>query len=247
MNSEQIFSILLLLSPFIVGGIIAAINNDSINAKTENIEYWFRKKKSGNRERSGYSRFIVNPIYYILVKFADWTDSLNHRGLKNGVRVALTLALVLIWIGLLIYATVMIIALVVVFYLYKIAFSMIFGESTNSTSSQSPHLDQRGKDMYKNDGWFGEKKEGRIDEGGNVYKQDGWFGEKKTGRIDDDGKVFKKEGLFGEKETGHITEDGNVYKKEGLFGEKKTGRIDNDGNIFEGDSWWNETKTGKTE
>lgn len=99
--TEETTLILIGLSPLVIGGVIAAANQDSINNLTEGIESGIRKQQEKISQKSGwFYRLVVNPILLILVKFSDFTDSFSHRGLKNGTRITATLYFVGAWIYL---------------------------------------------------------------------------------------------------------------------------------------------------
>jgi len=124
MNQETI-NIILLISPLVIGGIIAAINSNGVNDTTEKIEAWTRRTQTNVLTKdSWFYRYIINPILWTIVKFSDWTDSFTHRGIKNGVRIAATLYLIAAWCFL-IYAVFMValiiaIAAVVIYIIFKV-------------------------------------------------------------------------------------------------------------------------------
>lgn len=124
MNQETI-NILILISPLLIGGIIAAINTDSVNDKTEEAEAWTRRTQTNvSTKSSWYYRYIINPVLWTIVKFSDWTDSFTHRGIKNGVRVAATLYLIAGWCFIIYVAFMIIVTLVigavVIYIIFKI-------------------------------------------------------------------------------------------------------------------------------
>jgi hypothetical protein len=124
MNQEAI-NFLLWILPLLIGGIIAAINSDSVNETTEKAESWTRRTQTNVSARnSWFYQYITNPVLWTIVKFCDWTDSFTHRGLKNGVRVAATLYLIAAWCFL-IYAAFMIavfliIGAVIIYIVFKV-------------------------------------------------------------------------------------------------------------------------------
>jgi len=122
---QETLNIILLLTPLVIGGIIAAMNSDSVNNTTEKAEAWTRKTQSNTSVKDGwFSRYIANPILWIIVKFSDWTDSFTHRGLKNGTRVAATLYLIAAWCFILyaafMIAVMLVIAAVVIYMVFKV-------------------------------------------------------------------------------------------------------------------------------
>lgn len=116
--TEQTTYILLGLSPLVLGGVIAAANQDSINNITESIEAGIRRRQENVSQRGGwFYRFVLNPILLILVKFSDITDSFSHRGLKNGTRVAATFYFVGAWVYLMTIAFAFIAGIVITLFI----------------------------------------------------------------------------------------------------------------------------------
>jgi len=116
--TEQTTYILLGLSPLVLGGVIAAANQDGINNITESIETGIRRRQESVSQRGGwFYRFVLNPILLILVKFSDITDAFSHRGLKNGTRVAATFYFVGAWIYLMTIAFAFIAGIVITLFI----------------------------------------------------------------------------------------------------------------------------------
>lgn len=112
--TQETTYILLGLTPLLLGGVIAAANQDGINNITESIEAGIRRRQEIVSQRRGwFFRFVLNPILLILVKFSDFTDSFSHRGMKNGTRIAATFYFVGAWIYLITIAFAFIAALVI--------------------------------------------------------------------------------------------------------------------------------------
>ena len=87
--NQNIFQILLLLIPAIVGGIVALVNATNVNDVSEKLEGWTRRRQGIVSAKKGFFwKWIVHPPLRVIVKLCDWTDSLAHRGLKNGIRIA---------------------------------------------------------------------------------------------------------------------------------------------------------------
>jgi hypothetical protein len=262
-NNSPLVEIALLLLPLIFGALIAALNKDGINNFTEKIESHIRKLQTKIAPKQGrISRFVIKPLLWIIVKLCDWTDSFAHRGLKNGVRVTVTLYILTIWLFLLytafIVVAVIIIAMVVIYILLK----FIPGGDSESTYVPTPrsfrkqepvkddiiaNVGQKGMKIYAGTNWFNEEMKGRIDDDGNIYKGTSWLSEAKIGRIDDNGNIYSGNNFFNEQKVGRIEKDGTVQKGSNWFTEEKVGRIDEDGNIFKGTSSLNEEKQGRTE
>ena len=214
--TDETLNILFILSPLIIGGIIAATNAEVVNNATESAEAWTRRTQSIVALKNGwFSRYISNPILWIIVKFSDWTDSFTHRGLKNGIRVAATLYLIAAWC-LILYATfviavVLIISGIVIYIIFKVLFS------SNSSFSQGYENGRRivgsvgsGKRINQDTGRI--QKEGML--GGWVDTDE---------RIDPETGNMQKEGLIGwnNTDTRIDQETGNI-QKEGFLGYNDT-------------------------
>lgn len=254
---------LLLFSPLLIGGIIAIINSDEVNNTTENIEKWFRNAKSQvSLKRGWFNRFILNPILWSFVSFSDWTDDFAHRGLKNGIRVTLSLYLIIVWAYLLYAALSFAIMLTIIGVIFYILFRILinsspdvkrgydmgrglFKQSNQKVDEEEITVGYRGQKIYSGTNWLNEELKGRVDDEGNIYSGSNWFNEEKIGRIGNDGKIYKGTNLFNEEVVGRIDENGNIHKGTNWFNEEKTGRIDEDGNIHKGTNWFNEEKTGR--
>ena len=255
--SQSAFSLVLLMIPALVGGIVAAINSNGFNDATERVEAWTRLRQQGTSASKGwFLGYIVNPVLWMIVKFCDWTDGFTHRGLKNGTRIAATLYLTLAWIFLLYIAVMLVIAIVifgvVIYIAAKVLASM--GDSSGPSYESDPppsfsNIGQgrRGSKSYAKTGIFSEEETGRTDEDGRVFKKTGIFSEEEVGRIDEEGKVFKKTGVFSEEETGRSDKDGRVFKKTGVFSEEEVGRIDEEGKVYKKTGVFSEEETGRIE
>lgn len=263
MNQETI-NILILGSPLLIGGIIAAINTDSVNNTTEKAEAWTRQTQTNiSTKSSWFYRYIINPVLWTIVKFSDWTDSFTHRGIKNGVRVAATLYLIVVWCFIFYMAFMVIVTLligaVVIYIIFKVLVNSNEdvkqgyerGQSVYSSNKRdrnedaSDYVGMKGKKIYSGTNWFNEELKGRVDDEGNIYKGTNWFNEEKIGRIDEDGNILEGTSFFNEKKVGRIDEDGYLHKGSNWFNEESTGRIDEVGNIHKGTNWFNEEKTGR--
>ena len=261
---QETINLILLLSPLAIGGIIAVMNSESVNNSTEKAESWTRKTQGNTSQKEGwFSRYLVNPVLWIMVKFSDWTDSFTHRGLKNGIRVAATLYLIAAVVYLLIAVFVIMIVLAIGAIILYVVFKVLINtnddvrtgyEKGNSLFQNTSQKEQdvpdmvgiRGQNIYSGSNWFNEELKGRVDEDGNIYSGTNWFNEDKIGRIDKDGTIYRGTSFFNEEKVGRIDGDGNIHKGTNWFNEEKTGRIDEDGNIHKGTNWFNEEKTGRT-
>lgn len=262
--SQVTFYSILWIAPLLVGGVIAAANADGVNEATEKFEAWLRRSQATLSSKNGwFSSYILHPIFWIVVKFCDWTDTITHRGLKNGARAAATLYLVAAWCFIIYVAVVIVVAVLIVAAIFYVILK-IFLSSDDSRSRYervsevrytraerekediSRLVGVKGKRIYTGTNWFNEELKGRVDDEGNIYRGTNWFNEEKIGRIDNDGTIYEGTSFFNETKVGRIDEDGNLHKGTNWFNEERTGRIDKDGNIHKGTNWLNEEKKGRT-
>lgn len=258
--SQETFNVFLLLAPLLLGGLIAAINTNQVNDATEGAEAKVRGWQSRTSVRTGFfSKYVLHPPLWLIVKFCDWTDGFAHRGAKNGTRVAATLYLVGLWLLLLYAAVIVVIAVVILVVVIYIAAKILSSSSgTSEVTYSRPHVRRteqeqvldhvglRGKKVYAGTNWFNEELKGRVDDEGNLYRGTNWFNEEKIGRIDDDGNIYKGTSWTNEEKVGRVDRDGALYKGSNWFTEEKTGRIDEDGTVHKGTNWFNEEKQGRT-
>ena len=137
---NEILIIFLWCLPIIIGGIIAALNSESVNELTEKIEAWARRTQVILSGKTGwFYSYILHPIFWILVKFSDWTDSFTHRGIKNGTRAAATLYLIVAWCLLLYFLLMVVIIIVIAGVILYVIFKVLSG----SSASDEPTSNQR--------------------------------------------------------------------------------------------------------
>ncbi|MCK9414536.1 MAG: hypothetical protein M0Q53_19695 [Prolixibacteraceae bacterium] len=233
--TDQTLRILILLAPLLIGGIIAAINADEVNETTENAEAWTRKTQSSVSRKNGwFSRFIANPVLWLIVTFCDWTDGFEHRGLKNGTRVAVTLYLVAAWCFVLYAAFMLAVVLVVGGVVIYIVFKVLASSNSDSSFSQGFERGKRimgaaGSGQRVNPetgriqkqgliGWIDTDE--RIDpETGNVQEK-GFIGWKDTEtRINQETGNLQHEGFLGYHDSDiRINPDTGIIQKKGLIG-----------------------------
>ena len=258
--SQATFNVILLLTPLLVGGLIAAINATQVNDLTESAETRVRGWQSRTSGRTGFfSKYVLNPPLWSIVKFCDWTDGFVHRGAKNGTRVAATLYLIGLWLLVLYSAVIVIVAILALVVVLYVAAKVLGGSSDTSEVTYTrekerqaedddvvDHVGLRGNKVYAGTNWFNEELQGRVDNEGNLYRGTNWFNEEKIGRIDDEGNIYKGTTWMNEEKVGRVDREGTLYKGSNWFTEEKTGRIDEDGTIHRGTNWFNEEKQGRT-
>jgi hypothetical protein len=107
-------AIILEISPLIIGGIIAIVNQPTINNFIESLEDLIRdQQRSSSMQRGLGYRFLLHPLLFILVRLNDLTNSISSISIKSGIRIALYLYFIGIWIYLFTAAFTVIITLIV--------------------------------------------------------------------------------------------------------------------------------------
>jgi uncharacterized membrane protein len=217
---REAINIILLAAPIAIGGIIAALNSDSINNTTENAEAWARKTQSNiSLKRGWFSRYIINPILWIIVKFCDWTDGFTHRGLKNGVRVAATLYLVAAWLFIL-YSVFMIAVILAVVVIVLYIISKVLINSDNDIKQGY----EKGKSVF-NSNYQNRQDDANDYDGETEIYRGGSFSGTMVGYVKKD-KVYQG-GVFSGTLVGYIK--GNDIYRGGDFTGTKVGYLkDND-------------------
>jgi len=212
---QETINIILLLSPLVIGGIIAAVNAEGVNNTTEKAEAWTRKTQANVGSKNGwFSRYIANPILWLIVKFSDWTDNFAHRGLKNGTRVAATIYLIGIWCYLLVVAFMVIAVIAIGIFVIYIVLKVLFKSDDDVRDGY-----EKGRRI------FGAAGSGqRVNQKTGVIQREGVFGWNDTDeRIDPETGKVQSKGIFGynDTETRIDPETGNI-QKDGFFGYNDT-------------------------
>jgi len=246
--TQNTLDIILFLSPVAIGGIIATVNTEVANNTTENVEAWTRKTQSQEALKTGwFSRFITNPVLWLIVKFSDWTDDFTHRGLKNGTRVAATLYLIGIWIYLLFAAFMVLLALAIGAIILYIVFKVLISSDNSfkkghETSQRLFGTNVKSGYSEKKERLFGGEYTQYYDANGNPVEtaevKERLFGGKYVQYYDQNGNEIGtsalKETLFGGQYEQHYNENGNEIgtsvEKERLFGGKYIQHSDEAGN-----------------
>lgn len=235
--TNETLNYLLLLSPLAIGGIIAVLNFEDVNTTTEKAEAWTRKTQANVTTKKGwFSRYLANPVLWIIVQFSNWTDDFAHRGLKNGLRIAATIYLIGLWCYLLFVAFVFVLAIAFGILVLYIVFS-VMGNSDSSTSQAF----EKGRRIMGPVG-AGE----RINQDTGRVEKDGFFGFNETDRrIDPETGKVQKDGFFGwnDTETRIDQETGNI-QKDSFFGYNDTNtRIDPESGIIQKNGFlgWEDT------
>jgi hypothetical protein len=263
---ENILPILFLSLPAICGGVIALLNSAKVNDASEKLEALTRRRQGVVSVKRGFfSKWIIHPPLRVMVKLCDWTDSLAHRGLKNGIRVAAALYVLGFWLLLVAYAFMFVLGLICAVIMVIVAL-WIMGQMLGDKSKPSlptlrprgrertpdedevlPAAGRRGQKLYAGTNWLNEELKGRVDEKGNIYSGTNWLNEEKIGRIDEQGHIFRGTSWLNEEVVGRIDDEGNMQRGTNWLNEEKVGRVDEKGNVYQGTNWLNEKKIGRTE
>jgi hypothetical protein len=215
MNQDTI-NFLLWILPLLIGGIIAAINSESVNDTTEKAESWTRQTQINVSARSSwFYQYIINPVLWIIVKFSDWTDSFTHRGLKNGVRVAATLYLIAAWCFL-IYAAFMIAVFLII---GAVIIYIVFKVLVNSDDDVKQGY-EKGRSVFNSNNQ-NRQVEDNDHEGKTIIYSGGSFTGEMVGYIEND-KVYRG-GVFSGTLVGYIK--GNDIYRGGDFTGTKIGYL----------------------
>lgn len=245
------------LSPLLAGAIIAAWNADGVNAATERAEAWVRQAQARAASGDGwFRRWVLNPVLRAVVMSCNWTDGLEHRGIKNGLRVAATIYLVGAWLLVLHVALAITVALVVIAIVLAFA-TRNLPRGDDGGDSERPRVRDddrrdarfgpavRGTKFYRGTSWFNEELKGRVDDDGIIYSGTNWFNEERIGRIDDAGTIYRGTTTWNEEKVGRIDKDGTLYRGDSWWSERHAGRVDEEGRVHAGASWLNERRTGR--
>ena len=245
---QETINVIFFLSPIVIGGIIAAINADSVNDITEKAEAWTRKTQYKVASNNGwFNKYITNPILWIIVKFSDWTDDFSHRGLKNGIRVVATLYLVGIWVYVLFAAFMIIVTLAIVALVLYIVFKVLLNSDDNvkkgyETSQKLFGTNAKSGYSEKKERLFGGEYTQYYDANGipveTAEVKERFFGGRYVQYYDKNGNEIGtselKERFFGGQYEQHYDENGNETgiseEKERLLGGKYIQHSDEDGN-----------------
>jgi hypothetical protein len=168
MNNYQIF----LLSPLVIGGLIAVINNEGVNNFTEKIEAWIRRVQINAYGSSSFiTNWFVRPIFWVLVQFHNWTDKMISHGLKNGIRITASLYFLLLAIYTAVAIGFVVVMAILVFYGFIFVMRFMGNEDSNSTTSGF----NLGSSIFSS--------------GGSSKKEYSLFGKDKISYFDKNGKV----------------------------------------------------------
>lgn len=94
----MILLILLLVVPFFIGYFCIFFKIGAVHDFTIDFYYWLQERRKGILSANGtlaqVSRFTIEPIFSLLIAINDWTENIENKGTKAGVRVAAYLYLI---------------------------------------------------------------------------------------------------------------------------------------------------------
>lgn len=239
---SQSFLLVVLALPLILAAIVGLLNSGGVNSATEKAEAWVRAAESGVHEKPGkFSRYIARPFLLGVVKFSDWTGTFEHRGLKNGARVAGTLYLGLAWAYVLFVLVQIMVLIVVVGVIIVVAFKVLVNSDDDVRrgydaarrvvgTAPAGHRVHPETGVIQEEGLLGWRDtDRRINPETGVLQESGLIGWRDTDtRIDQDSGNIQEEELLGFRDTDtRINPVSGVIEKEGLVGWEETDeRID---------------------
>jgi hypothetical protein len=210
---------ILLISPLIIGAVVAAVNSDAITNTLDKFRAWLSRKREDYSQRpSKVSQYFLSPSFSSLLKVTEWTDSVQHKGLQAGIRIAAYLYLFAIIVVVALAAAYIIlliaVAILMIWLFLWLLGHMLGGGEVRETSRgirlpREPYNLQvfGSTEKEKLEALFGEK-DLEIEDDGTIYKPG--FIREKVGFIDDQGRIYDTRGFANRTKIGHIAEDGSV-------------------------------------
>lgn len=132
------FITLLLIAPLVIGGVVALADSNQVNETTEKAESWVRQQENRRSDSSGwFSGYVLYPLLWTNVRFCNWTDDFDHRGLKSGTRVAGSLYLLGFWLFVLYVAFSIIVGLILFGGIVYVVGALLSGSDGSTSSSRS--------------------------------------------------------------------------------------------------------------
>jgi len=94
----MIFLIFLLVVPFFIGAVCILLKIGAVYDFTVDFYYWLKEKRgnilSGKGKLAHISRFSLEPLYSLLIAINDWTENIDNKEKKSGIRIAAYLYLI---------------------------------------------------------------------------------------------------------------------------------------------------------
>lgn len=217
------------LLPLLVGAILAAWNAESTNNFTEKIEAWIKRSQQALSTKDGWvNAYVFHPLFWMFVRFADWTDSMTHRGLKNGFRVAVGLYLIVAWAYILYVAFMIAVMIVLIGLALYIAYKVLLQPNNDDDSNE--RVERRRVVGYP------PGKGKRVNPETGVIQEQSFLGWNDTNeRIDPETGNIQERGFLGwnDSETRINQETGNIQERGFLGWNDSETRINPDSGVIQ--------------
>jgi hypothetical protein len=84
--------IVILIVPFLAGCVSVFLKSEAIHESMDSFHIWLIRSEETFFPRksrlSPITRYTLEPLYSLLVAISDWTEDIDHKGLKSGIRIA---------------------------------------------------------------------------------------------------------------------------------------------------------------
>jgi hypothetical protein len=246
--------VLILLAPFMIGAVIAALRLTPVSGKVNSIENWLRRGSARAAEREGkFARFVQRPFFGSCLAIWRWTTPISDVHLRAGVRATTLIFICGIAINLILIALYIIVAIAVIVIGFAIFFWILSLSSqgerkviTRYTTDwfgrpKQEHFDASGRkvgESVADTDWLGNPKMVNKDASGNIVGESrpdtDWLGNPKTVHTDADGtrvgESVPDTDWLGTPTTVHKDADGNVIGESrdetNIFGQPQTVRYE---------------------
>lgn len=246
--------VLILLAPFMIGAVIAALRLTPVSVKVNSIENWLRRGSASAVEREGkFARFFQRPFFGSCLAIWRWTTPIPDVHLRAGMRATTLIFLCGIAINFILIALYVVVVVAVIVIGFAIFFWILSlsgqGERkvvTRHTTDwfgrpKQEHFDETGEKIGESRpdaDWLGHPKMVHEDAGGNAVGESkpdtDWLGNPKTVHTDADGIRIGESrpdtDWLGTPTTVHRDADGNVIgesrEETDIFGQPQTVRYE---------------------
>lgn len=230
---------LILLAPFVAGGLVTAMRLEMVSQAVDSIENWLKKGSTKAASKQGkFARFVQRPFFASSLAIWRWTTPIPDAHLKAGVRIAALILIAGVAVTLVVVAVYVIIAIVVLVLTVILMGWFLSLHAEPSVGGASPRAVTRvAKD------WFGKPKQEHFDSAGNKIGESrpekDWLGKPKLVHTDAQGnKVGESrpdKDWLGQPKTVHTDNEGHVTGEsrpdKDWLGNPKTVHTDPEGNV----------------
>ena len=149
--------VLILLAPFVIGAMIAALRLTPVSATVNSIENWLKRGAVKSAEREGkFARFVQRPFFASCLAIWRWTTPIPDVHLRAGVRATTLIFVCGIAINFLLIALYVVVVVAVI----VIGFAIFFWILSLSGQGEQKVVTRHTTD------WFGRPKQEHFDETG---------------------------------------------------------------------------------